>query len=256
MTQVQRVISPDLHARFEIDSCLLLQPELTAMKASLLILSAAALLTFSAPAQNLVVNSGFELVNDGGGGGGGERGSGPLSYRPQGGLTPSAFLNWFETGDSTGVGDDSFGIAPRTGAFCAAFGQVGSIGSIFQEIPTIPGAEYVISFYLALEGEGGGIATPEGADSIVFSASWDGVSFYSRNDSGFMGTTPYQLLTFNVVASGNLTRLEFFGRNDPAWYYLDDVSVVSAVPEPGTWAAAVLAVGVVGYTVRRRRMVG
>lgn len=219
------------------------------MKASLLILSAAAaLLTFRAPAQNLVVNNGFELVD----GGGGER-SGPLNYQPQGALTPSVFLNWFQNGDSTSAGDESFTIAPRTGAFCAAFGQVGTIGSIFQEIPTNPGEEYVISFYLALEGEGSGRPMPDGADSQQFSVSWDGISIYARNDSGFTGTTPYQLLTFNVVASGTLTRLEFFGRNDPAWYYLDDVSVVSAVPEPGTWAAAALAVGMVGYTIRRRR---
>ncbi|MBS0657896.1 MAG: PEP-CTERM sorting domain-containing protein [Verrucomicrobia bacterium] len=195
-------------------------------------------------AQNLVLNDSFELIVPGGG----ERG-GPLSYRPNGGV-PSPFEFWFATGDQTGVGTSMDPVPPRTGTASAIFGQVGAPGSIYQLIPTVAGGEYVVSFYVAVDNSESGPGTQ------TFAAAWDGANILFRNDTGFTGTSPYQFYTFTVTASSTLTRLEFFGQNDPAFYYLDDVSVISTVPEPGTWAAAALASGAMGgYIVRRRKRV-
>lgn len=216
------------------------------MKNHLVSFSLALLAVGQLAAQNLIVNESFEALVPGGG----ERGSGPLTYRPNGGSVPTPFENWFSNIDPPGAGSPFDAVPPRTGLVSAVFGQVGAPGSLFQDVVTIPGTQYVLSFYLAVDNSEGGSGTQ------TFAASWDGASILFRDDTGFNGTQGYQLYTFNLTASSALTRLEFFGQNDPAFYYLDDVSLVSSVPEPGTWVAAVLSCGALGGFVHRRRRAG
>lgn len=198
------------------------------------------------PAQELVANGGFEMNDfDSGGGGGGRP---ILGGQPMGGVI-SHFVGWNATGGETGIHTAAdFDLPPRTGTFGAAFGQVGAPGSIFQIIPTVPGELYLLTFYIARSGQGDG-----GSDPQFFRAEWNGMMVYSVNNTGNSGIDPFSLQSFIVKATGTATRLEFFGQNDPNFYFLDDVSVVSAVPEPGTYAAGALALSAVGACVRRRK---
>ena len=57
-----------------------------------------------------------------------------------------------------------------------------------------------------------------------------------------------------VTGTGSNT-LTFISANDPAYTYLDDVSlnlVSGAVPEPASWAFMISGFGLVGVTMRRR----
>lgn len=208
-----------------------------------LCLLTAVLLAFhplAASGQELVLNGDFELP----GGGGGEGRGGPLHYQPMGGGGPSPFDFWLSEGQAMLTGD-----LAHSGTISAAFGSVGSTATMYQDIPTTAGEQYTFSFWLALDGLG------EGTGVETFLARFDGVDVYSRSDNDFPGLIPYQFFSFVVTATGPTTRVEFVGQNDPGYYFLDDVSVqpVTAVPEPGTYAAAALAASLVGTTFWRRR---
>ena len=68
--------------------------------------------------------------------------------------------------------------------------------------------------------------TPNG-----FSVSWDGNVLYSDTNNAHH----YKPFNFTVVATGTDT-LVFTAYNNPAFTYLDDVSLNAAVPEPSSFA--------------------
>ena len=69
---------------------------------------------------------------------------------------------------------------------------------------------------------------------------------------GYAGS-PYQQFTATVFGTGS-DLLVFTSAQDPAYTYLDDVSLnVSAVPEPSTWAMMILGFAGVGFMAYRRR---
>ncbi len=162
----------------------------------------------------------------------------------------------FETGDFTGwtvSGDTSFvgvcnvstcpgGYAPQDGTYAAYFGPVGDTATISQMIPTTPGDSYSVSFYLAAPNNG----TPN-----YFSVSFGTTSF---SFSDFGASFDWQQFVLTTVATSNQTELSFTFRNDPAYWYLDNVTVNQSsgtVPEPGT--LALFGSGVLGVAAFARR---
>ena len=133
----------------------------------------------------------------------------------------------FETGDLTGwtlSGNTSFiGVDgnANSGADAAFMGPVGSDGFLSQVLATTPGNVYQISVWMANDG-----GTPSD-----FSVAWNGTSLLSLTNMPASGYTQFVLPS--VVAVG-LDTLRIGARNDPAFLYVDDVSVGSVVPEPGS----------------------
>jgi hypothetical protein len=165
-----------------------------------------ALFAFStaAFAQNLVQNGGFETGD---------------------------FTDWTLSGDTGLIGVCSVsncpgGYAPYDGTYSAYFGPVGDTATISQTITTTPGDTYTLSFYLA---------NPVGGTPNYFSASLGNSSFSFTN---FGVAFNWQQFSLSTVATGDQTTLSFTFRNDPAYWFLDDVSVTQGtsgtVPEPGT----------------------
>ncbi|HUP08840.1 MAG TPA: PEP-CTERM sorting domain-containing protein [Caldimonas sp.] len=179
------------------------------------IVGAAAMLLVGAVHANLVTNGGFETGN---------------------------LTGWSLTGNTSFIGVQCPGpsSAVQSGNCSGFFGPVGSLGGIAQTLATVAGATYDISFWLSSDG---GIPS-----QFVF--NWDGgapeLSLSNMPASGFVQET------FHLAASSTNTSLSFSFRDDPGFIYLDTVSVTQ-VPEPGTLALAVLALGGLAATRRRKQ---
>jgi len=152
------------------------------------------------------------------------------------------FTGWTDTGNTTfdGVASGGFTYGPVDGTYFANFGAVGSDSTLSQTFSDTSGQSYNLSFWFA----------SDGGSPADFSASIDSTTLLSIGPvvpgSGF---TNY---SFNFTGTGSDT-LSFTNRNDPAYNYLDNISVTQAiaVPEPGT--LPLFATGLLAFFLLRRR---
>ena len=173
---------------------------------------------------NLVINGDFETAS----------GCGPVTGWTGGG----AFTN--NNANACELIPDAPGA--HAGDWYAAFGSLGGLDFINQNVTTIAGRTYTFSFWLA-----GDLGTPN-----RFTASLDGQVVFDQ--SNIAGNT-YALHSFSFVAVDDLTTIRLGGRNDPTWLHLDDVSFdlasPNAVPEPAT--LGLLGVALAALSASRRR---
>ncbi|HSY14269.1 MAG TPA: DUF642 domain-containing protein [Verrucomicrobiae bacterium] len=141
------------------------------------------------------------------------------------------FSGWTVSGDTTftGVCDVSTcpgGFAPEDGNYAAYFGPVGDTATISQTIATTPGDSYSLSFYLA---------NPEGGTPNYFNVTFGNSSFSFTNFGVAFG---WQQFTLTTLATSDQTNLSFTFRNDPSYWFLDNITVQQSggtTPEPGTF---------------------
>ncbi|MFN0054910.1 MAG: hypothetical protein ACKV0T_22295 [Planctomycetales bacterium] len=143
--------------------------------------------------------------------------------------------------DGAFVSDSSLsffgGWGPRSGNQYAAFGFVGSLGTISQTLTTEVGKPYLFEFYTASDGN-----TPNG-----FQAWWNGTLLSDEVD---IPQQNYQRHAFVVEGTGTDV-IVLAGRDDPGWQSLDDVSV-TRLPEPAPLACLAGAVLTLAGQWRRR----
>lgn len=179
-----------------------------------LTLAAAAALSSATPAfANLVSNGGFETGD---------------------------FTDWTQFGNTGATGVSTLsptGVGPHSGSFLGFFGAVGSDGGIFQNLTTVMGQTYNLTFWLANDP-----GTPND-----FSILWNGATIFSQVDASPFG---YTLFSFSgLLATGTSTQLAFSFRQDPRYFELDDVSVTT--PDGGN-TVLLLGLGMIGICLIRR----
>jgi hypothetical protein len=171
-----------------------------------------------------------------------------LAQVQNGGFETGDFSDWTVSGDTSLVGVCSVStcpgnFAPFQGNFAAYFGPVGDTATISQSVATTPGTQYTLDFYLA---------NPVGGTPNYFAVQFGTASFSVTNFGVAFGWQEFDLTD---TATSNQTSLSFTFRNDPAYWFLDDVSLSSAqgsTPEPGTFV--LFGSGLVGIAglVRRK----
>ena len=194
----------------------------------------------TAQAQNLVTNPGFEA------GGAGWTAN-----------------NWFFGGGlpHTGANQADTGCV---GAGCITTDPAAGGAWFFQDIPTIPGATYTVSFFYTTSNPGDvGVELQVFFGTVPASVNAPGTCTGSCIFDTQAATPGYVQVTRSVVATGATTRLEFLGRNDPAGMFVDDVVVSLAampvgvqVPTMSEWSLLILTVllaAAAGFEVVRRR---
>jgi hypothetical protein len=95
-----------------------------------------------------------------------------------------------------------------------------------QVLPTTPGTNYTLGFWLAND-------TPGGPNQVQ--VQWNGTIIFNSSFPNSFGYT--QLAFANLPATNTGTTLTLLFQNDPGWFGLDDVSVSpspSPVPEPAS----------------------
>jgi hypothetical protein len=174
-------------------------------------------------------------------------GTAALAQVNNGSFETGDFTSWTVSGDTAFVGvcDVSTcpgNFAPQDGNFAAYFGPVGDNATISQNIATTPGDSYALSFYLA---------NPVGGTPNYFNVTFGSSSFSFSNFGVAFG---WQQFTLTTVATTSETPLSFTFRNDPSYWFLDNVSVSQSggtVPEPGT--IVMFGTGILGIAGIARR---
>ncbi len=112
----------------------------------------------------------------------------------------------------------------HSGSFSAYFGATGSADdSIMQSVPTVPNQPYQVQFWL----------DHSDTDSQNdFSASWNGSPLLSLQNASSFGWTEY---TYTAMAVSGTSSLQFSGRDAPAFFYLDDISVTGRIAGTVVW---------------------
>jgi len=144
------------------------------------------------------------------------------------GFETGDFTSWTDTGNTGYTSVSTSSTYVNSGTYGAQLGPVGSDGILSQTLSDSPG-NYTFSFWLDSPG-----GTPND-----FTAYWDGTPVSSQTNSGSFPFTQY---SFSVVGTGNDT-ISFGFRQDPSYWGLDDVAVVSS-PEPRSMA--LLGTGLLG----------
>jgi len=137
-----------------------------------------------------------------------------------GGFETGDFSNWALTGDAGSYdfvdNGSSTGIAPYSGTYFAALGEVGTQAHLSQTLPTAAGQKYLLSLWLYNPVTGSSRRQNE------FSVSWNGSTLYDKKNIAQSGWVNMQ---FIVTATGGGTVLQIGGRDDKSYLGLDDVSV-------------------------------
>lgn len=119
--------------------------------------------------------------------------------------------------------------------------------SIWQDVVTGNGQSYTLSYFYSPRA---GVA----ANSNDISVYWNNTLLQVNAGSGIgQGNHVWQQFSFNVMGTG-ADRVTFAagGRQDSLGGSLDNVSLNTNVPEPGTYALLLAGLGAVGFVARRR----
>ena len=160
----------------------------------------------------------------------------------------TGFSSWQQFGNTnyTGTTGSMLGQSPTDGVRQAYFGAVNSSGGIFQNIATVAGETYRVSFDMYAASGGQQVRADFAGQTLVNSSYSSGLGYSS--------------FVYDIVASAANSQLRFRMQHNPNYYLLDNVRVhhlepTDPVPEPAIWAMLIAGFGLVGASLRRRTAV-
>jgi hypothetical protein len=160
---------------------------------------------WNANAVNIVTDAGFEASTD-------NIGGNPFS---------ASWTNIDPSGFSEVGGDSAFA---HSGTNYAFLGASPGFGSLSQNLSTVVGQSYTLSFWLANDQT---VGLPQ---SNSFRVLFGGVQVFSIANQAPFGYTQFTIS--GLVATGGLSSLEFVSNHDSDFWRLDDISVnAQGVPE-------------------------
>jgi hypothetical protein len=106
----------------------------------------------------------------------------------------------------------------HSGAYAAIMGEPTNLATLSQTLPTSPGANYLISFWLD---------NPVGGNPNEFKAAWNGLTLFDETN---MPKFVWRNMEFVAGATASNTTLECFFQNEPDAFGFDDVIVTAIVP--------------------------
>lgn len=128
----------------------------------------------------------------------------------------------------------------------------GGNGSIYQDLATMPGTTYTLSFAFA--------SNPFAAENVSMDVAWGGATIASLSaaPSHDLTNSGWVVESFSVTAAATTTRLEFTNVTpvaDAAGPQIDAVQVqVSAVPEPSSLVTGMIGLALAGGIVLTKRL--
>jgi hypothetical protein len=135
------------------------------------------------------------------------------------GFETGDFTGWTQSGDLSSSSVDGFfdGTPPHGARFQAVFGPVFDLGFITQNVPTVMGTNYTLSFWLA---------HPYDDAGTEWLVRVGGATLRDVHDAANFGYTQF---TFMFTATSNFTAIQF-GFHEPFnYFFLDDISVTAPV---------------------------
>jgi subtilase family serine protease len=133
-----------------------------------------------------------------------------------GGFEAGSFTGWTYTGNPTYASVTFNQFYVHSGVYGAELGPSGALGFLSQTIPTVPGLNYLLSFWLV---------TPLTA-SNEFTISWNGTLLCDETN---VTATSWTNLQFFVSAATTNSTLQFGMRDDAAYFGLDDISLMPSI---------------------------
>lgn len=151
-----------------------------------------------------------------------------------GGFETGNFSGWTTTPASSGSLFGVAGIEPHTGSFCAFFGATQLFPDVIsQTIPTVPGALYQVSFWLKNDGNPPNEFRVDFGGNNLADIGIQAPFSYTQFVFPTLSLLPfYQINSQYTVATSTSTVLQFRAYHSPAFWRLDDVSVMR-ICDPG-----------------------
>ncbi len=135
-----------------------------------------------------------------------------------GGFETGNFSGWTQSGNTEFTSVTSLSAFVHAGNFGMQAGPFGTFGYLGQTLNTVPGQNYLLSFWLK---------NPTATTPNQFVANWNGGPVFGATNFSAATWTNFRFL---VTAAGSSTLLQFGFTHDPDYFAMDDASVTAVPP--------------------------